>query len=68
MRRAVSARPLRAPWVEMKYSSTVSPSRKLERMGSSMIRPDGSAIRPRIPAIWRICWKEPFAAPDWAIM
>jgi len=27
---AVSARPLRAPWVELKYSSTVSPSLKFE--------------------------------------
>ena len=38
---AVSARPLRAPWVEMKYSSTVRPSRKLERIGFSMMSPDG---------------------------
>src|SRR5687767_13762733 len=43
---AVSARPFRAPWVERKYSSTESPSRKLERIGSSMMPPDGSAIRP----------------------
>ena len=34
----------------MKYSSAVSPSRKLDRIGRSMIRPDGSAINPRIPA------------------
>ena len=27
VRRAVSARPLRAPWVEMKYSATDRPSR-----------------------------------------
>ena len=39
VRRAVSARPLRAPWVEMKYSRTVIPSRKLLRTGTSMIRP-----------------------------
>ena len=64
---AVSARPLRAPWVERKYSSTVSPSRKLDRIGSSMIRPEGSAIRPRIPAIWEICWMLPLA-PELAIM
>ena len=50
VRSAVSARPLRAPWLEMKYSSTVMPSRKFERIGRSMIRPDGSAIRPRMPA------------------
>jgi hypothetical protein len=30
---AVSARPLRAPWVEMKYWRTESPSRKLVVMG-----------------------------------
>ena len=39
VRSAVSARPLRAPWVEMKYSRTVMPSRKLLRTGTSMIRP-----------------------------
>ena len=52
VRRAVSARPLRAPWVEMKYSRTVMPSRKLLRTGTSMIRPDGSAIRPRMAPSW----------------
>ena len=47
---------LRAPWVEMKYSSTESPSLKFERIGFSMTcwppsTPDfcGLAIRPRIP-------------------
>ena len=64
---AVSARPLRAPWVDRKYSSTVSPSRNDERIGSSMMRPDGSAIRPRMPAICEICWMLPLA-PDWAII
>ena len=48
----MSARPLRAPWVEMKYSRTVIPSRKLLRTGTSMIRPDGSAMRPRIAPSW----------------
>ena len=48
----MSARPLRAPWVLMKYSRTVMPSRKLLRTGTSMIRPDGSAIRPRIAPSW----------------
>ena len=52
VRRAVSARPLRAPWVLMKYSRTVMPSRKLLRTGTSMIRPDGSAIRPRMAPSW----------------
>ena len=47
---AVSARPFRAPWVEMKYCSTVSPSRKFAVIGVSMIEPSGLAIRPRIPA------------------
>src|SRR5256712_2902443 len=36
----------------MKYSSTVSPSVKLAMIGRSMIRPVGSAIRPRMPASW----------------
>ena len=72
--RAVSARPFLAPWVEMKYSSTVSPSLKLEVIGVSMISPIwpviffwGLAIRPRIPASWRICSLEPLA-PEAAIM
>src|SRR4026207_1997598 len=46
---AVSAKPLRAPCVEMKYCSTVRPSRKLAVIGVSMISPDGFAISPRIP-------------------
>ena len=52
---AVSARPLRAPCVEMKYWCTVSPSRKFDVMGVSMISPEGLAIRPRMPASCRIC-------------
>ncbi len=63
VRSAVSARPLRAPCVEMKYSRTLRPSEKLALMGRSMIRPVGSAISPRMPAIWRICWVDP-RAPD----
>jgi hypothetical protein len=47
---AVSASPLRAPCVEMKYWSTERPSRKFEVIGVSMISPDGFAIRPRMPA------------------
>jgi len=41
---------LRAPCVEMKYCSTVSPSRKFAVMGVSMISPEGFAISPRMPA------------------
>ena len=61
MRSAVSASPLRAPCVEMKYSSTDSPSRNEERIGRSMMRPVGSLIRPRMPPIWRIWVMFPFA-------
>jgi len=64
---AVSASPLRAPCVDIKYSSTVRPSRKLALIGKSIIRPDGSAISPRIPANWRICWILPLA-PELAII
>ena len=64
---AVSARPLRAPWVEMKYWSTDSPSRKFVVIGVSMISPDGLAIRPRMPASCRICCAEP-RAPESAMM
>ena len=67
MRSAVSARPLRAPWVEMKYSSTVRPSWKEALIGRSMISPFGLAISPRIPASWRICENDP-RAPELAIM
>ena len=66
VRSAVSARPLRAPWLEMKYSSTLIPSRRFERIGRSMIRPDGSAIRPRMPASWWIWVTEP-RAPELVI-
>ncbi len=58
---AVSARPLRAPWEEMKYSSTESPSRKDAVIGRSMMSPDGLAMRPRMPASWRIWSLEPRA-------
>ena len=67
MRSAVSARPLRAPWVEVKYSITSRPSMKEAFTGRSMISPFGLAIRPRMPASWRICLIEP-RAPDEAIM
>ncbi len=63
---AVSARPLRAPWVEMKYCSTDSPSRKFARIGVSMTSPEGLDIRPRMPASWRTCSREP-RAPESAI-
>ena len=48
MRSAVSARPLRAPWVEMKYSTTDSPSRKLDLIGRGMVSPFGLETRPRM--------------------
>ena len=64
---AVSASPFRAPWVEMKYCSTVRPSRKFAVIGVSMISPEGFAISPRIPASCRICCAEP-RAPESAIM
>mgnify|MGYP007099127599 CR=1 FL=1 len=47
--------------------STLRPSRKLAVIGVSMIEPSGLAIRPRMPASWRICAAEP-RAPESAIM
>src|SRR5437763_237358 len=67
VRSAVSARPLRAPWVEMKNSSTDRPSRKLALIGRGMISPLGLATRPRMPAICRICIMFP-RAPEPTIM
>ena len=55
MRSAVSASPLRAPWVEMKYSTTDRPSRKLDLIGRGMVSPLGLETRPRIPAICLTC-------------
>src|SRR5260221_10596299 len=52
---AVSAKPLRAPCVEMKYSKTFSPSRKFEVIGVSITSPEGLAISPRMPESCRIC-------------
>ena len=49
VRSAVSARPLRAPCVAMKYSSTDRPSRKFDLIGRGMISPLGLATRPRMP-------------------
>ena len=63
--RAVSARPLRAPWVDEKYSRIERPSRKFARMGVSMISPLGLAISPRIPAsccIWLMLPRAPESA------
>ena len=40
---------------------------KLARIGRSMISPFGLAIRPRMPASWRICLIVP-RAPESAIM
>ncbi len=67
MRSAVSAIPLRAPCVDMKYSRTVRPSMKFALIGRAMICPFGSAMRPRIPASWRIWLNDP-RAPELAIM
>ena len=64
---AVSARPFLAPWVELKYSIIFRPSRKFEIIGVSMIEPSGFAIRPRMPASWRICAALPLA-PESAII
>ena len=46
---------------------TFKPSRKFAVIGVSMIEPSGLAIKPRIPATWRICAAEP-RAPESAIM
>lgn len=54
VRSAVSARPLRAPWELMKNSRTERPSRKFARIGTSMICPRGSAMRPRIPRCGKV--------------
>ena len=40
---------------------------KFALIGRSMISPFGLAIRPRMPASWRICLNEP-RAPELAIM
>ncbi len=53
--------PFRAPCADIKYSNTSSPSRKLDLIGSSIVRPVVSAISPRIPASCLICWLEPRA-------
>ena len=63
----MSANPFRAPCVEMKYCNTVRPSRKFEVIGVSMISPEGLAIKPRMPASWRICCLLP-RAPESAMM
>ena len=67
VRSAVSARPLRAPWVEMKYSSTDRPSRKLDLIGRGMVSPFGLETRPRMPAICRTCIGLP-RAPELTII
>ena len=51
----------------MKYCSTFRPSRKFAVIGVSMIEPSGFAIRPRMPASWRI-WAALPRAPESAIM
>ena len=52
----------------MKYSSAVSPSRKFERIGSGIMRPAGSAIRPRMPASCEMVEKPPLVAPELAMV
>ena len=64
---AVSAKPLRAPCVEIKYCRTSSPSLKLAVIGVSIMEPSGLAINPRIPASCLICAAEP-RAPESAII
>src|SRR5213082_2569314 len=58
---ADTARPLRAPCVELKYSRTVNPSLKLEMIGVAMISPEGLVISPRMPASCLIWAAEPRA-------
>jgi len=67
VRSAVSARPLRAPCVEMKYSRTVRPSLSEALTGISRMRPDGSDMSPRMPPSCLTCAIEP-RAPEVAIM
>ena len=43
------------------------PSRKFERTGTSMMRPDGSAMRPRMPPSWPMLPLFP-RAPDLVII
>ncbi len=63
----MSARPFLVPCVEMKYSSTFRPSLKLDLMGTLIVRPDGSATRPLMPASCPSCPRFPLA-PEVAIM
>jgi len=65
--KAVSDIPFLAPWAEIKYSNTSSPSRKFDLIGSSIVLPVVSAIKPRIPASCLICLSEP-RAPESAII
>ena len=51
----------------MKYSNTSRPSRKFDLIGSSIVLPVVSAIKPRIPASCLICLSEP-RAPESAII
>ena len=51
--------------VDLKYSSTVSPSRKLALIGVSMILPDGLAIKPHAGQLTNLL--DAARAPEWAI-
>ena len=41
---------------------------QFERIGIGMIRPEGSAIKPRIPASCEMVEKPPFVAPEVAMV
>ncbi|SLH01369.1 Uncharacterised protein [Mycobacteroides abscessus subsp. abscessus] len=64
----MSARPLRAPWVLMKYSRTVRPSRKEDLIGRGMNSPFGFVTRPFIPARVRVWVKLPVAPESTIVM
>ena len=61
--KAVSAAPFLPPWVDRKNSETLNPSRKLDRIGISIISPAGPAINPLIPASC-FSWSSFPLAPD----
>ena len=67
VRNAVSAEPLRAPWVFKKNSLTLRPSTSDEVIGTSETVPSGLAINPDIPAICPNCPTLP-RAPEFIIM
>ncbi len=60
---AVSERPLRDPWVVIKYSIGERPSFMDLVIGNSIASPVGEAMRPFIPAIW-VTWPIEPRAPE----